>query len=602
MNAWQVMAELLRTVLIMSVAGSVIALILFALKPLMKSRIPKAVQYYLWTLALVALLVPFSLFVSIPVNTPIAPVQQIVEDNIRTNDERYEEISRQQYNVPFEELEAENQFRVIYESRGWLNNYLLTTPFTIGAAILIITVFQYLAFVWKLRRSGAPARDNEIVMLKRLHTGKWTPRLYRSRLAPTPMLIGVFRPVIMLPDREYSDVQLQNILLHELTHLRQHDIIIKWLSVVARSLHWFNPLVYFVRCEIDRACELACDETVIKSLDTDGKQSYGDTLIAMVAEAKTPKTVLSTTMCEEKRALKERLGAIMKHKGFPLGAIAVSCVLVIAVLWGTIVLGAGNIDKVTVPAVSIYSNDGRGIALLTADVNTGIIGLPASVEVQAVYRDNTGESSIRIYCAPMGSDAEPRLLGGAARDVSGADNIKNTAVWNVAEEYPAGFDGYIWALASGSDGVEQTSDYVRVVYDPANVLTQTELTLPVTFYTYSGDSLNIIEEELLANESGQISLPDAVVIGIDVPNGVIDYELYCMPDGGEPLLLRAVSTSSSNTGANMTPDIRSPDYKVWEVSEHFPNGFTGEIYAIASAYENMAESGEAVRVIYEPNN
>lgn len=606
MNAWQVMAQLLRTVLIMSVAGTVIALILFALKPLIKNRIPKAVQYYLWTLALAALLVPFSLLVSIPVNTPMTPVKEIVDGSIKTNTEWYEEISQEQYNTPFEELEVDKQLQVLYEGKGrfkgWLNNWLLTTPISLGVVAFIITLFQYLAFVWKLRCSRVPARDTEIVMLKQLHKGKWTPRLYRSRFAPTPMLIGIFHPVIMLPDSEYSDVQLQNIMLHELTHLRRHDIIIKWFSVVARSLHWFNPFAYLVHREIDRACEFACDEAVIKSLDTDGKQSYGDTLIAMVAEAKTPKTVLSTTMCEEKKVLKERLGAIMKHKRFSIGAIAVSCVLVIAVLCGTIVLGAENIDKVSVPVVSIYSNDGRGSALLTADVNTGIIELPASVAVQTVYRDNTGESSIRIYCAPIGSDAKPRSLGGGSRDVSGASNIKDTVVWNVAEEYPDGFDGSVWAVASGSDGVGQTSDYVRVVYDPANVPTRTDISLLVTLYTYSSNSSDILGEELLANENGKISLHDTVVIGIDVPNGVIDYELYCIPDNGEALLLRAASMNASNAGANKTPDIRSPDYKVWEVNQHFPNGFTGEIYAVASTYESLEGSGKAVRVIYEPNS
>ncbi|WP_148265253.1 hypothetical protein [Desulfosporosinus orientis] len=104
-------------------------------------------------------------------------------------------------------------------------------------------------------------------------------------------------------------------------------------------------------------------------------------------------------------------------------------------------------------------------------------------------------------------------------------------MWNVAKEYPDGFDGSVWAVASGSDGVGQTSDYVRVVYDPANVPTQTEFSLPVTFYTYSGDILNPIAEKLSANEKGQINLPDTVFIEIDVPSGVISYKLYWQTRG-----------------------------------------------------------------------
>ena len=95
-----------------------------------------------------------------------------------------------------------------------------------------------------------------------------------------------------------------------------------------------------MRREIDRACELACDEAVIKNLDDDGKQHYGDTLISVASDKRLPKTVLSTTMCEEKKALKERLGAIMKHKRFSIRAIVVSGILVITVLCGAIILSA----------------------------------------------------------------------------------------------------------------------------------------------------------------------------------------------------------------------------------------------------------------------
>ena len=110
-------------------------------------------------------------------------------------------------------------------------------------------------------------------------------------------------------------------------------------------MHWFNPIAYLVHREIDRACELACDEAVISNLNNDGKQAYGDTLIAVASEKKLPKTVLSTTMCEEKKVLKERLGAIMKSRKFSRKVIAVSCVLLIAVLCTIVVLGASEDKK-----------------------------------------------------------------------------------------------------------------------------------------------------------------------------------------------------------------------------------------------------------------
>lgn len=345
MNAWQIAAELFRTVLIMSITGSVIALLLFVLKPLLKNLIPKAAQYYLWCLVLIALLIPFSSFIVVPVTTPMLPVQEMIEENIKTNTEWYEERSQEQFGMPFDELEAEKQIEVIYESNGWFNNWLLATPLTVGFTLLIISTIRYLVFSWKLRKKQLPAKNSEMFILKQLYKGKRPPNIYRNQYTSTPMLIGIFHPIIMLPDKEYFDTQLKNILLHELIHLRRHDIIIKWLSVLARHLHCFNPIVYLVCREIDRACELACDEAAIHNLDNDSKQNYGDTLIAVVAEKKTLNTVLTTTMCEEKKALKERLGAIMRSKKLTHTVLLFSCILFAMALCTTVLLGASAVSE-----------------------------------------------------------------------------------------------------------------------------------------------------------------------------------------------------------------------------------------------------------------
>mgnify|MGYP000856616860 CR=1 FL=1 len=292
-------------------------------------------------MVLVALLVPFSAFISVPVNTPMTSVKEIIDDNVKTTQEWYEERAKTQYNLPFDDLEAEEQVDIIFQdSKWWMNSTLLTTPIVCGITTFLIAIFSYLVYIYKLRRRRLPAHESETAILRMLVQGERMPNLFRNGYAPTPMLVGIIRPTIYLPDIEYSDVQLYNILIHELTHLRRHDIIVKWITAFAVHIHWFNPIVYFVRREIDRACELACDEAVIKNLDDDGKQHYGDTLISVASDKRLPKTVLSTTMCEEKKALKERLGAIMKHKRFSIRAIVVSGILVITVLCGAIILSA----------------------------------------------------------------------------------------------------------------------------------------------------------------------------------------------------------------------------------------------------------------------
>ena len=126
--------------------------------------------------------------------------------------------------------------------------------------------------------------------------------------------------------------------MHEITHMRRHDIVIKWLLILVGALHWFNPVAYFVRREINKACELACDESVIKRLDISGRQHYGDALI-MVAADTIRKVPVSIAMLEDKKNLKERLNAIMKQKDFSKKTIYLSCILFVVILCCTFYLG-----------------------------------------------------------------------------------------------------------------------------------------------------------------------------------------------------------------------------------------------------------------------
>lgn len=89
----------------------------------------------------------------------------------------------------------------------------------------------------------------------------------------------------------------------------------KWLVQITVCLHWFNPLVYVMSREINRACEFSCDEAIISKLDYNSVQEYGRTLLdAMVKAGNYKESLASVTLNENKELLKERLGAIMSFK------------------------------------------------------------------------------------------------------------------------------------------------------------------------------------------------------------------------------------------------------------------------------------------------
>ncbi len=152
--------------------------------------------------------------------------------------------------------------------------------------------------------------------------GLWQkPRLLLAQNLESPMLVGLVQPKILLPEGSYSEEMLQNILLHELVHFRRNDIIYKWFSVAVFSIQWFNPLTYVIRRELGRACELSCDEWVIRHMTPVEKQTYGETLIAMAAAHPLPAAAGATTFSTEKRDLKRRLLAIMGYRNTKLGVL-----------------------------------------------------------------------------------------------------------------------------------------------------------------------------------------------------------------------------------------------------------------------------------------
>ncbi|MGK0184906.1 MAG: beta-lactamase regulating signal transducer with metallopeptidase domain [Verrucomicrobiales bacterium] len=86
-----------------------------------------------------------------------------------------------------------------------------------------------------------------------------------SHIPVMPMAWGIFRPTVLLPPEaeEWSSSRLRAVLLHELSHVRRGDVLTGTIAMLAASIHWFNPVVWFVfrRMQSDR--ELACDNAVL---------------------------------------------------------------------------------------------------------------------------------------------------------------------------------------------------------------------------------------------------------------------------------------------------------------------------------------------------
>ncbi|MGH4117370.1 M56 family metallopeptidase [Clostridium sp.] len=342
------MNETVKLLLSLSLSGSVLAILIFTLKPFIKHKLSKSIQYYIWIVVLLRLTLPFSFETSImnglfygnqmPVietsQGKVQPVggtaQNISNSNTLPNVQ--ENVSNSLYNS---EAKQDRNFKDLFNQYSvylWLMGVIIA---------LTVNLTGYAKFLKYLKQSNISATNREKEMLVTLLKGRNKVRLVRNRFLNTPMLIGVIRPCIIIPDINFNEIQLKNILLHEIVHLKRFDIAVKWLIMIATSIHWFNPLMQFIKKDINNSCELACDEAVIKNLSPSEKQDYGDTLISVVAQHKYPTGTLQVTMLDEKKGLKERLVAIMNHSKKSKKVIILSVILLGCLIFGALYLGAG---------------------------------------------------------------------------------------------------------------------------------------------------------------------------------------------------------------------------------------------------------------------
>lgn len=154
-------------------------------------------------------------------------------------------------------------------------------------AVLVWNGIAHVRFLSYLRRWSSPVADTDaITAFNRLGDQLGLdrrPRLLVCQGLKVPMLAGLFRPAILLPQGNVSGEELGFSLLHELTHYRRGDIWLKTLAMWVNALYWFNPLAWYMLRLVERDTELACDEDALSRLSRSDYSAYGQTILAAVA-------------------------------------------------------------------------------------------------------------------------------------------------------------------------------------------------------------------------------------------------------------------------------------------------------------------------------
>lgn len=366
------MNNVLKVFLSMSLSGSLLILILFSCKQIFKDKISRQWQYYIWLIVIMRLLLPFTpetnlmgtifqTFDNTTYHTEKYPPEQQNQD-ILNDDKNIPTINNERSNQKYiNKMELFTSNQAVQDIITLLVNNIWIIWLVIALILFIRKITIYQSFVRYIKAGQAPVSDTELLdrlaILGSQIKIKRAIELCINPLISSPLLIGFFRPCIVLPRVDIAEKDFQYIVLHELTHYRRFDMLYKWLVQITVCLHWFNPLVYLMGKEINKACEFACDEAIVKKLDSSNVQDYGKTLLNSIATVgKYKESLASVTLSESKKLLKERLGAIMNFR--KKSNLVVFFTIVITVLF---TVGATAIGAYTVPQIPVDNNKNKNI-------------------------------------------------------------------------------------------------------------------------------------------------------------------------------------------------------------------------------------------------
>ncbi len=302
------MAELLYWLLNMSLMGAGCALIVYAIGRI--RALPRRAAVALWLLPLVRFLIPVSFApkLSVPV--------LIVRLFGRT--------------VPVGELGfAAHNFLSLAESYDpfilpeRVDRYFTTAAYLYAGVALLLLIGLGVAYL------GAMAELRPAWRGKRYKRGE----VVETSLVPSPLLVGVLHPRILLPIG-MNGAEREAALLHEKAHLRRGDNLWRLTAIFVCCLHFFDPVVWLLLPRFFAELELACDESAVRGLDAAGRKAYGLALLGCTSSPIGREGVQSVGLSFGGAKLSRRVEALLRPRRLTVFA----CVCTFALLLGAALL------------------------------------------------------------------------------------------------------------------------------------------------------------------------------------------------------------------------------------------------------------------------
>lgn len=328
----------------MSISASWIVLAVLLLRLLLK-KAPKWINGILWGIVGLRLIMPFS-FESIFSLIPSSETISKAPDSPRPHFESGVTIIDNQVN----DYLGEHYYEVVTRPTGHFADIT-----TILAIVWIVGIVLLLAYTI-ISYSRVKNKIGTAVLLR--------DNIYQSENVISPFVLGIIKPKIYLPFN-MNEQDMEHVIAHEQAHINRKDHWWKPLGFLILTLHWFNPLMWLGYVLLCRDIELACDEKVIKELNTEQKADYSQALLNCSVNRR---MIAACPLAFGEVGVKDRVKSILNYKKPAFGIIVVAIIASIAVAVCFLTNPTSNklkdienrtLNSITEETVAVWVSDGE---------------------------------------------------------------------------------------------------------------------------------------------------------------------------------------------------------------------------------------------------
>lgn len=431
--------DVFQIVFSLSLSGSVLAGLILLCKALFKNKFSAQWHYYVWFLLIFRLLIPYAPESSLSVFNIFKPAVQGVAALYIT--ETKAKVSLPESNqgvvinsgldstgIPRQNEPASSSTNTAIPQKensryyGWLSMVWL-----IGVLIVIL----YLAIVnasFSLRlKKGKKSNEPKVFLAVeqcKLEVGVHSEiPVFCSDQIKTPSLFGLIRPKLLLPPNmpaTLSAEEMRYVFLHELSHLKRMDLWVNWITLLLRAIYWFNPVIWFAFAKMQEDCEVACDARVLRHINPEEHQKYGETIINLIKSVSTPRWIPVTTgMVNNKFSLRRRLKMITmfnrNSRKWSAAAIVLFVLVGITGLTSSVSKGEDAIKVPSAEKISSMTITGSMQVTVTKEEQETIQNFIDALKKARPYRNDVGTTPEFTVTLTMDNGEKILVFGGGER-------------------------------------------------------------------------------------------------------------------------------------------------------------------------------------------